>query len=292
MELKYIETFVAVTRHGSFSEAGKSLGLSRSGISIRISALEEELGHPLFDRDSRPPKLTREGRILLDQAREMMSVWGRMTGRLKRPEETGLLSIGAVQTVLTGLLPFALADFRRRCPDVRLSIRTGLADELDAMVRRGELDAAVQPQSDNIHPGLTWQTICREELVVVAPAAMAGSTDAELLAAAPLVRYRRIAWGLGRTIEQEFARRGLDVPTLAEVDALEAALNLVRNGLGVAILPRRRMPDPFLPGIRHVPFGTPPLARTLGVLWREDIAVSALVRELCDSLSGAAEAFA
>jgi DNA-binding transcriptional LysR family regulator len=290
MDISNLETFLVVARHGSFSEAGRALGLSRSGVGIRITALEQELGHPLFDRGTRPPKLTRKGRFVLDHAREMLAVWARMKRRETPSEETGLFNLGTVQTVMSGLLPFGLTRFLDRFPQVRLVIRTGLADELDAMVRRGELDAAVQPQSDNIHPGLTWQTICREPLMIAAPEGTAGTTDADLLSAQPFVRYRRIAWGLGRTTEQEFARRGIEVTTLAEVDSIEAALNLVRNGLGVAVVPWRRMHDPFPAGVRCVPFGDPPLSRTLGVLWREDSAGSGLVRGLCEALEDAARA--
>ena len=288
MDIKNLETFLAVARHGSFSEAGKALGLSRSGVGIRIATMENEFGTPLFDRDTRPPKLTREGRFVLDHAREMLAVWARMKRRERSSEETGLFNLGTVQTVMTGLLPYGLTRFRERFPQIRVVIRTGLADELDAMVRRGELAAAVQPQSDNIHPGLTWQTICLEPLVVAAPADLPGSSDADLLAALPFIRYRRIAWGLGRATEQEFARRGIEVTTLAEVDSIEAALNLVRNGLGVAVVPWRRMPDPFPAGVRFLPFGCPPQARTLGVLWREDVAASDLVRGLCEALEEAA----
>ncbi len=142
MDIKNLETFLAVARHGSFAEAGKSLGLSRSGVSIRIATLEEEFGTRLLDRKTRPPKLTREGRFVLDHAREMLTVWARMKRRERSSEETGLFNLGAVQTVITGILPFGLRLFRERFPQVRVVIRTGLADELDAMVRRGDLDAA------------------------------------------------------------------------------------------------------------------------------------------------------
>ncbi len=55
--------------------------------------------------------------------------------------------------------------------------------------------------------------------MVVAPAELPGSSDADLLTALPFIRYRRIAWGLGRATEQEFARRGIEVTTMAEVDS-------------------------------------------------------------------------
>ncbi|ATX67546.1 LysR family transcriptional regulator [Roseinatronobacter bogoriensis] len=291
MDIRNLETLLAVVRHGSFSDAGKSLGLSRSGVSIRIAALEEEFGQPLFDRSTRPPRLTREGQFVLDQAREMLAVWGRMKRHEKSPEESGLFKLGAVQTVTSGILPFALKRFRDAFPRVRVTIRTGLADELDAMVRVGELDAAVQPLSGNIHAGLTWQTICVEPLMVVAPAGLSGKRDVDLLNGLPFIRYRRIAWGLGRTIQRELAERGIEVSILAEVDSFDAAMNLVRNGLGVTVLPLRRMPDPFPDGVRHIAFGNPPLVRTLGVLWRENVAPSGFVRGLCAALEDSAAEF-
>jgi len=286
LEIGYIQTLLAVVKHRSFAAAARSLGLSRSAVSLQIAVIEETFDVHLFDRSTRPPQLTFERRAFLHRARELMATWALMSGREDATEASGTLVIGAVQTVVAGLLPYALRRFQQQCPDVRIRIITGVANELDAMLRRNDLDVIVQPHSDNILPGLVWQPVCREPLVVVAPEGLKGDTDTELLAAAPFVRFRRIAWGMSRMIDQEFVRRGIEVTTMGEVDSIDSVLTLVCNGLGVSILPQRMIEKPFCAGVRHVPFGDPPLARTIGVLWRghqaEQTAIQVLYRSLLE----------
>lgn len=291
MELKYLQTLLAVVNHHSFAKAGDAVGLSRSAVSLQIGALEKQFGIRLFDRQTRPPTLTGEGRRFVEQARQLLEVWKTMEGGEAATGGTGLLSIGAVQTVVAGILPYALARFQKRCPQIQIRLIAGLAQELDATLRRGGLDAAVLPQSDSIHPGLIWQPFCQEELVVVASRRLPGDTDAALLAAAPYIRFRRVAWGLGRMVDQELVRRSIVVDAQVEVDTVEGILSLVANGLGVAILPKRRMPAPFPREIRTVPFGEPPLTRTLGVLQREDNPRRDFVHQLYETLIEAAGTF-
>lgn len=284
MDIGYIHTFHAVVRHRGFAAAAKHLGVSRSGVSLQIAALEEAFGVQLFDRSTRPPQLTFEGRTFLQRSRNLLAAWNNMKGQPDVTDPAATFVIGAVQTVVAGILPYALRRFQQRCPDVPIRLTTGIANELDALLRRNDLDVIVQPHSDNIAPGLVWQPVCTEPLMVVAPAGMAGDSDLELLTAARFIRFRRIAWGLSRMIDHEFARRGIEVNLMGEADSIDAILTLVRNGFGVTILPWRRMAEPFADGVRCLPFGDPPLSRTIGVLSRGQQSDHATVQALYQAL--------
>lgn len=74
MELDGIRMFIAVAETGSFTKAAKSLFVSHSTVSRAISALEEEFGVRLFDRDNRVFGLTAAGNMLLPRARELASL--------------------------------------------------------------------------------------------------------------------------------------------------------------------------------------------------------------------------
>src|SRR3546814_18786781 len=80
----------------------------------------------------------------------------------------------------------------------------------------------------------------------------------------------RVAWGFGRMIDRELTRRGIETRSHMEVDSLEAIFSLVLHGLGVAIAPQRWIRRPLPEGIRSVPFGDPPLTRTIGILQARD----------------------
>ena len=74
MELSQLKIFVAVAETGSFTKAAKRLFVSHSTTSRAVSALEEELGAALFERDNRVFGLTKAGEKLLPRAKELLSM--------------------------------------------------------------------------------------------------------------------------------------------------------------------------------------------------------------------------
>ena len=74
-----------------------------------------------------------------------------------------------------------------------------------------------------------------------------------------------------------------------EVDTLEGILGLVAEGLGVSVVPRRNLARPFPPGVKVVPFGDPPVTRSLGVLQPMDNPRGHFVRQLYEALLEASQ---
>ena len=74
-----------------------------------------------------------------------------------------------------------------------------------------------------------------------------------------------------------------------EVDTLEGILGLVAGGLGVSVVPRRNLAQPFPPGVKVVPFGDPPVTRSLGVLQPMDNPRGHFVRQLYEALLEASQ---
>jgi DNA-binding MarR family transcriptional regulator len=72
MKLSQLRTFVAVADNGGVARAAARLNLTQSAASRQISALEIELGVPLFDRVGRRVQLTSEGEDLLRRSRRLL----------------------------------------------------------------------------------------------------------------------------------------------------------------------------------------------------------------------------
>jgi len=283
MDVKTLYTVIAIVDHGGFAAAGSVLGLSPGGVSLQIKALEAELGQRLFDRRARPPILTSEGEVFLRRARELVAVWERLTDSLSETPLSGVLDLGAVPTIASGILPVALRRLRDRNPELHLRLTTGLSHELESELRKGSLDAAILAQPAQLAAGLIWTSFCEEPLVVIAPKGVAGTRDHELLKAGPFIRFRHYAWA-GRLIDQEMQRRGIEVTTGMEVDSLEIVVGLVAQGLGVSVVPQRNLAKPFPAAIKAVPFGAPAVTRSLGILQRRDNPRAHFVRELLEEL--------
>jgi DNA-binding transcriptional LysR family regulator len=69
MELRHLQTLIAVAEEGSFSRAAERLRIAQSAVSRTIRDLERELGRPLFDRSTHHVELTVAGQLTLDHAR-------------------------------------------------------------------------------------------------------------------------------------------------------------------------------------------------------------------------------
>ena len=287
MDVKTLYTLLAIVDHRGFGEAGKAVGLSPSGVSLQIKGIEAAFGLTLFDRGTRPPRLTRDGEAFVRRAREVVAGWERLTESLLADSAVGVLELGAIPTLVSGILPIALRRLRRTSPDLRIRLTTGLSHELEERLRRGALDAALVTQPGEVGPGTTpgmmWAPFCSEPLAVIARKAAKGKTDREILTASPFIRFKRYAWA-GRLIDDELRRRGIEVVSPMEVDSLEGIFSLVANGLGVSIVPRRNLARPFPPGVKAVPFGDPPVTRSLGVLQKVDNPRGHLVKQLYEEL--------
>ena len=73
MDLEAVRVFLRVAELSSFTKAAEQLGLSKSRASLRVRALEEELGSHLFQRTTRAVRLTPDGEQLLARARRLVT---------------------------------------------------------------------------------------------------------------------------------------------------------------------------------------------------------------------------
>jgi len=288
MEVKTLYTLIAVADHGSFNEAAKALGVSLSSISLQMKALEDEGGKVLFDRSKRPPPLTDKGRDFVERARALIADWERLNDSLKHSHDSGLLKIGAVHTVVSGLLPAALAHLRSRVPDLRIRLTTGLTHELEAALIGGRIDVAVATEPTSIPSGLTFTLFREEPLVVIADRAARGDDFKSLLEQNPYVRFNRQAHVAG-LIDANLAAQDIRIRSEMEIDTLEGVISMVEAGLGVSIVPARTG-TAFPQNLRCLAFGDPPVARRLGVLAPVKTARRRFISHLLEAMDSACPA--
>ncbi|MGX1500038.1 DNA-binding transcriptional LysR family regulator [Labrenzia sp. MBR-25] len=141
-DLRLLQVFDAVVRHGGFSAAEAELNLSQSTISNHMSALEDRLGVVLCRRGRGGFQLTEEGRAiheaafrlnaaLNDFSADVGTVKGKISGELR----VGILD--AVSDDPQNLLPEALARFRAVATDVKVVVAQEPAQDLQQKVRDG-----------------------------------------------------------------------------------------------------------------------------------------------------------
>ena len=283
MSLRHLRTLIAVAECGSFAQAASHLGITQSAVSMQMRALEEELQARLFDRSRRPPAINALGRSLLERAREIVVLYESLQATASA-ELRGRLRLGAIPSISIGILPDALVDLRTLHPQVQVVIENGLSGALARRVIAGEIDAAIITEPAPANPELSCRTVMREPLIVAAPQTCTGHTEATLLDELPFIRFNRRA-GVGRIIDEALRRRGIRVRETMELDSLEAILQMVSRGLGVAVVPEACIGETMASQVHRLPFGSPPVERAVGLLaptrQRHAALIEALYQQLC-----------
>lgn len=147
MKLTHLRDVTAVAESGSLRAAARRLGVTQPAITRSIREIERELGVALFERRPKGVVLTPMGEVFLKRA---VSVMGEVRRAREEIDQARGLSTGQVVVALSSaaqiaLLPHALAAFRKRYPEVVLSIRAGLFPAIEGPLKDGELDLYVGP---------------------------------------------------------------------------------------------------------------------------------------------------
>ncbi|PJG54397.1 LysR family transcriptional regulator [Bradyrhizobium forestalis] len=239
MELSDLQTFAAVARTGG-TRAAEELNTVQSNVTQRVKALEAEIGTPLFERHSRGMTLTGAGKRLLPYAQKMAALSREaLLAARDDGEPKGPLAIGSMETTAAVRLPPLLADFHRRFPAVRLSLRTATTADLVAGVLEGTLDGAFVA-GPIAHADLTATSAFREELVLVS--ARRWASLAELRAGTPESGPTALVFRTGCTyrqrLEQVFVEFGWPSAARFELGTLDGMIGCVAADMGVTLLPR------------------------------------------------------
>ncbi|MFE7712484.1 LysR family transcriptional regulator [Streptomyces sp. NPDC057486] len=253
MDLRQMEVVVAVADTGGFTAAARRLHVVQSSVSGTVRALERELGTPLFDRTTHRVALTPAGEAFVPAARATLRAaeQAREAVDAARGQLRGLVTVGTMQGVWAGL-HHALAALRAEHPGVVVRLRQAAVADIRQALREGTVDLAVVALDRQQQRGLTTRLLSREDMVllasprrVLAGATLGGEVRIADIAALPLVDFTP-GWAIRHAVDRAFRAAGVDRSTTFEVNDIVAAAELVRNDLGVCIMPGSiadRFPD-------------------------------------------------
>jgi DNA-binding transcriptional LysR family regulator len=262
VELRQLEYFAAVARHGGFTRAADALWITQSALSQQVRRLEAELGVPLLRRTSRGAELTPAGEELLAHAEAALGELARAREALER---FGGAARGRVRAVATSAdaprLPSALAAFHRAHPGLQVALRHAGAADVLASVQAGAVDVgvsgvyagAVAGVRGALPAGVEVELLGEEPmLALVAPgdplAAGEALAPAEL-AARPLI-LAEPGSGLREAVMAACQAAGFSPVPLFEVSDPATVRHLVHAELGVSVVPASWL---ALPGPEVVP---------------------------------------
>lgn len=288
MSLRRLKTFIAVAEHGGVSAAAEVLFLTVPAVSMQLRSLEEELKTPLFDRTTKPVRVNAAGESLLARAREIVFLYQQLADAVSEANDlAGTLTLGAIPTALTSVIPRALKAMGAAHPRLQIRVVHGLSPAFAEQLHHGDIDAAIVSEPAQLPQTLAWRPFAEEPVMVIAPPDAAGTTDQELLRTLPYIRFNRRFW-VSRAIEENLRVRGIVLRETMELDSLEAITLMAHHGLGASIVPVGRGALPWLPPVKQVPFGEPPMTRVIGLAERRENPKARITAVLFAELEAAA----
>jgi DNA-binding transcriptional LysR family regulator len=243
MELRHLRYFVAVADEQSFTRAAERLHISQPPLSRQIQDLEEELGTPLFERGSRPLKLTEAGRFFYGHATRLLeqaAQAARATRRVARMERR--LVIGFVGSTMYGAMPRLVRLFRAERPQTELSlVEMSTLDQLEAL-KAGRIDVGFgRLRLDD--PGVKREVLREERLVVAIPIEHALAIPEQPIILAALANEDILVYpktprpSYADQVLALFRDQGLEPGAVHEVQEIQTALGLVAAGMGICVVP-------------------------------------------------------
>jgi LysR family cyn operon transcriptional activator len=273
--LRQLRLFISVADAGSLSAAAQGLGIAQPAASITVRKLERATGTRLLHRRSTGVVLTREGQAFLEHARVIIAQAQRAEQDLKdlRGLERGELVMGVPTMVATHLLPGLLNAFLNRFPGIRVRIVQDGAEEIAERVRRAEFELGFIAESGK-HADLASVVIERHPMDACVSASSSLARKQRLgwpeFLAHPLILFPRDFYQRAQ-IEEVAAKLGIRPDISVETESVPLMLSLVRQGRGIASLPRASAAG--VQGVASIPLpaGTDvPIA----VCYRRDLVLS------------------
>ncbi len=285
MNLRQLEIFSAVVKHGGFSAAARALNMAQPAVSIAVRKLEQSLGLSLLSRGEQALP-TAEGDVLLRHAQRLLA--NMEVAEQEMADLNGLQS-GEVRFSTSAMLGSyfflpRITEFRKHYPGVSMRVINEGTHGARQLLEEGLSDLAVV-NLDDIDDNVEAAPLIREEIVACVrdghPLSNSASIAFADLVRQPLVLYRE-NYALRRLVENLAAQCKARLNIAAETDLLGILLGMVFSGEAVTVCLRTVAEQE--PGLVAVPLDKP-VWLPLGLGWKRGKYLSAANRAFVDFLT-------
>lgn len=240
-EIRHLVAFTTVLSAGGFTKAARILNLTQSALSHQIKTLEDQLGVQVFARIGKRIVLTQAGEILLTHATTVLRELADARQAILELQDPGRgrLRISSAGYSCYLLLPRLLQEFKAEYPRVELSVAADYTGEAVQHLLEGILDVAIMVAPPPVR-GLIVEPLATDELFVIVPAAHPWAkrrrVSWEELATQVLITYNK-ASQTHQLLLHRLAQEHATPPETMEVREAEAVTEMVKIGLGIAVVP-------------------------------------------------------
>ena len=293
MNTKQYKYVITLAKESSFSKAADVLNITQPSLSQYIKKIEKEIGLELFDRTNGEVRLTDAGRIYIEAGQKIRDIEHQMETSFVdlASHKTGSLIIGTAPYRAASMMPLLAKQFQSLYPGMYLVVREGTTSELVEGMERGEYDFALTLLPIENQFFFNHEKVVEEELILAVPSAIPPfiaedlnlrkypAIDARNLENQPFVMLTEMQF-MQKQLEKLLVDYKLTVRPAAIVKSLEAQIEMVKAGVGMALMPsgiERFCKDQE---VMFYSFKDPLPKREVVIIWRKDRKLSKVAEEL------------
>ena len=270
MSIKQLRSFLAFQENGSFSAAADQLCITKAAVGQQMKLLEESLQTPLFDRNGYMPALNSEGIAFVKEAQKVLLSYDTLFNSMGAEDDFfGTISLGAVPSAILALVPLSVKSMMKEVTNTKIRIIPGTSTDLYDHVLNGSIDMVILSKPQRIEPGLQWDLLSEEPLVLLTSSNFKGSDPIQILKTQPYIRLAQRT-SVGLLADNWLIKHKITVKETMIMETMETLGSMVAHGLGVSVAPNLTKPDPIFSNLRKIPLVKGTEARVLGMLTRKD----------------------
>lgn len=246
VNLELYRVFYTVAKCGSLTKAAEELYISQPAVSQSIKQLENQLGVTLFNRTHRGMELSAQGgKLIFEEVERALALFNQAENRLSEVQNsaTGLIRIGASDTIFEYFLSDKIVEFHERFPAVKIELMADLTPETVEKLKANRCDVAFVNLPIAEDHGLDLYGNCMRihDIFIVGKKyqelANEGSMSLTKIAKYPLIVMNKNTVAR-KSLENFFMAHGVELQPSIEVGSWDLMKRLVASGMGIGVIPR------------------------------------------------------
>lgn len=277
MELRQLQYVLQIAAEKNFSRAADKLHIAQPSLSQQLSKLEKELDIMLFQRNTSSVELTYAGSKFVEQAQIILDAVELLRQEMSDISQlrTGRVVVGSMPITGAHLLPHVLPVFKKKYPDVEITLLEDSSMNLEKLTASGQTDLSLLSLPLEI-PTLAYEVLGEERIDLAVPpehflavrSANGIRTSLEELKDEPFIVLKE-GQGFRKMTMELCQKAGFEPRVVFESNNMETVQSLVATGMGVTLVPHfiaRAPRSEFVPV--YLPLTNPTPSRTLVIAYR------------------------
>lgn len=291
MQIESLKVFCDLAETESFTKAAQINQITQSAVSQQVSALERTFKSLLIERSKKKFRLTREGEILYDYAKQLINLYESLYNKLQEVRDIvcGTIRVSTIYSIGLHDLPPYLKKFLKSYPGVNLHVEYRRSNQVyeDILGNADDLGLVAYPLKD---PKIEVVPLRKDKMVLIChpkhPLAKNQNVSLKDLAGQKFIAFEPDI-PTRKAIDKALKDAGVEVETAMEFDNIETVKRAVEIDAGVSIVPLTTVTQEVAKHtLEAVEIDNGALFRPLAVIYKKNKVLSPAMKQFIGTLKG------